>query len=395
MAASCRRFRRAGRFSLRCERTAPYTRCVKVASIRELIRGNVARIKPYSPGKVSEEVTRELGIENVVKLASNENPLPPSPAALQAMSDALADVRAYPDPLCFELTRDLAQHLGVGEDQVIVGRGSDEVIHMLGLAFLQPGDQVIMPDPAFALYPFTGTIMDCELIAVPLNDQKHDLQAMAAAVTEKTRLIFVANPHNPTGTAVSGDEADAFMAALPDDVIVAWDEAYYEYVTMPDYPDTLRYIAEGRKALALRTFSKIYSLAGLRIGYGIGSPDMIDALKLVREPFNVSSIAQAAASASLNDKSQVERSRKVNEDGKGYLYDQFDDMGLAYVPTQANFILVDTGMDSVELFDMLMRRGVTVRTGEIWGLDTFIRVTIGTLEENERFIGALRECLAV
>ncbi len=364
-----------------------------LASIRELIRENVSRIKPYSPGKMSEEVKREIGIENVVKLASNENPLPPSPAALQAMSEALSDVRMYPDPVCFELTRDLARHLGVGEESVIVGRGSDEVIHMLGLAFLQPGDQVIMADPPFALYPYTGTVMDCELIRVPLKHYRHDLPAMAAAVTDKTRLIFVANPHNPTGTAVSAAEADAFMDGLPEDVIVAWDEAYYEYATMPQYPNTLEYIAQGRKALVLRTFSKIYSLAGLRIGYGIGSPEMIDALKLVREPFNVSSIAQAAARASLSDTSQVERSRRVNEEGKGFLYDQFEKLGLEYVPTQANFIFVDTGMDSVELFDMLMRRGVTVRTGEIWGVPTFIRVTVGTREENEQFISALKECL--
>jgi histidinol-phosphate aminotransferase len=366
-----------------------------VATIRELIRQNVTRIKPYSPGKISDEVKRELGLEKVVKLASNENPLPPAPAAVEAMSEALADVRTYPDPVCFELTRDLAEHLDVAQEQVIVGRGSDEVIHMLGLAFLKPGDQVIMADPPFALYPYTSTIMDCEGVPVPLTDHKHDLPAMAAAVTEKTRLIFVANPHNPTGTAVSVDEADLFMESIPEDVIVAWDEAYFEYVTMADYPNTLRYIEQGRKVLSLRTFSKIYSLAGLRVGYGIGAPEMIDALKLVREPFNVSSIAQLAARASLKDPSQVERSRQVNEEGKEFLYGQFDELGLEYVPTQANFIFVDTGMDSVELFDRLMRRGVTVRTGEIWGTDTFIRVTIGTREENEQFVGALREALAV
>jgi len=365
-----------------------------VATIRELIRENVTRIKPYSPGKVSEEVKRELGLEKVVKLASNENPLPPSPAAVEAMSEILAGVRMYPDPVCYELTQDLAEHLGVPEEQVIVGRGSDEVIHMLGLAFLKPGEQVIMADPPFALYPYTSTVMDCEGIRVPLKDFTHDLEAMAAAVTEKTRLVFVANPHNPTGTAVTTEEADAFMAALPEDVIVAWDEAYFEYATMPDYPNTLKYIDEGRKVLVMRTFSKIYSLAGLRVGYGIGSPEMIDALKLVREPFNVSSLAQAAARASLKDPSQVERSRQVNEEGKQFLYAQFEEMGLEYVPTHANFILLDTGMNSVGLFDLLMRRGVTVRTGEIWGLDTFIRVTIGTAEENEQFITALRHCLS-
>ncbi|MFQ6096824.1 MAG: histidinol-phosphate transaminase [Armatimonadota bacterium] len=365
-----------------------------MASIRDLIRDNVKRIVPYSPGKVSDEVRRELGIQEVTKLASNENPLGPSPFAVEAMREAAPDVRLYPDPTCFDLTRDLAEHLDVEPDNVIIGRGSDEVIHMLGLAFLRPGDEVIYASPPFALYPYTATVMDCRSVVVPVRDYTHDLEAMAEAVTPNTRMIFIANPHNPTGTSVTRDQADRFMAAVPDDVIVVWDEAYYEYVATDEFPDTFGYWRDGRKAVVLRTFSKIYALAGLRIGYGVASAEMIRALRLVLEPFNVSSIAQAAARASLRDSEQVARSRRVNEEGKAFLYGRFDAMGLTYVPTQANFVFVDVGRHSAKVFDRMMRRGVTVRTGDIWGWDTWIRVTIGTREQNEKFLAALQSALA-
>ncbi len=360
---------------------------------RDLIRATVKRITPYSPGKSSVEVTKELGIEEVTKLASNENPLGPSPLAIEAMQKAAAEVFVYPDPLCVELTQALADHLQVLPENVIIGRGSDEVISMLGSAFINPGDEVMFSQYPFALYPLTAWITDAEAVEVPARDFEHDMEAMAKAITPRTKLIFIGNPCNPTGTIVPADEMESFMSKVPDHVVVVFDEAYFEYVDDPSYPDCLSYVRQGRRVAVLRTFSKAYALAGLRIGYGACARSVADALKLVRAPFNVSSIAQAAALASLRDPDQVARSVKLVAEGKAYLYEQFKKMGLQYVPTQGNFMLVDTGRDSRQMFDALMRRGVTVRTGDIFGLATWIRVTIGTREQNGRFIAALAEAL--
>ena len=353
-------------------------------SIRDLMRPNVGEIRPYREGKSHP---------GAVKLSANENPLGPSPKALQAMRELAPQVRLYPDPLCLELTARLAERLGVASENLIIGRGSDEIIHMLGLAFLRPGDEVIYADPPFALYPFTAKLMDCQSVAVPLKRFVHDLPGMAAAISERTRLIFVANPHNPTGTIVPRAQAEAFVHDLPEHVILAWDAAYHEYVTDGDYVDPLRLIEQRPNVIVLRTFSKIYALAGLRVGYGVAGPELIQVLTQVREPFNVSSVAQAAALASLDDPGQVTRGVQVNEEGKGYLYEQFEALGLEYVPTQANFILVNIGIDSVEAFERLAKAGYTVRTGDIWDLNTWIRLTIGTQEQNEGFAKALRECL--
>jgi histidinol-phosphate aminotransferase len=309
------------------------------------------------------------------------------------MRGCLDDVRLYPDNDCYRLRHDLASHLGVGPEQVVVGRGSDEVIHMLGLAFLCPGDEVIMSEPPFTLYDFTANVMDGVAIRVPMKDFREDLDAMAARITERTKLIFLANPNNPTGSYLSRDEIDAFMGRVPDRVIVAFDEAYFEYVDAADYPASLDYLRKGRNVVILRTFSKIYALAGLRIGYGIGSAEMIGYLNQVREPFNISTIAQTAASASLQDAEQVARSCRCNVEGRKFLYDAFTRLGLPYVPTQANFILVDVRRECRQVFVELLKRGVIVRTGDIFGLPTHVRVTIGLPAENERFISALEAVL--
>ena len=364
-----------------------------MTDISQLVRPNITQIRPYSPGKSSQEAMEELGLTQITKLASNENPVGPSPKAIAAMQQALDDVYIYPDPLCRELTEALAAHWQVQPEGIVVGRGSDEVIHMLGLAFVNPGDEVIYAAPPFALYPLTTTIMDAKSVPVPHKDFVHDLPAMADAITEKTKLIFISNPYNPMGTIVTAEGIAQFMARVPDHVIVVFDEAYYEYVDDPEYGSGLSFVQEGRHAIVLYTFSKAYALAGLRIGYGIAPPELAAALKQVREPFNVAGIAQTAALASLQDPEQVVRSRRLVQEGKQYLYTQFEEMGLAYVPTQANFILVDVGIDSRKCFDALMCRGVTVRTGDIFGLPTYIRVTIGTAEQNRQFINALREVL--
>ncbi len=362
-----------------------------MTDISDLVRETIKQITPYSPGKSSQEAREELGLEEITKLASNENPLGPSPRAIEAMQQAAAGVYFYPDPVCRDLTQALAELCDADPEGIVIGRGSDEVIHMMGLAFVNPGDEIVYSAPPFALYPMTTAIMDGRAVAVAHRGFAHDLEAMAAAITEKTKLVFISNPYNPTGTIVTAEQVAEFMDAIPDHVIVGFDEAYYEYVDDPDYPDCLEYVRQGRNVVVLRTFSKAYGLAGLRIGYGIAPPELATALKQVREPFNVGGISQVAALASLEDPDQVQRSLQLVQEGKRYLYEQFDQMGLEYVPTQANFIFVDVGIDSRECFDGLMCRGVTVRTGDIFGLPTHIRVTIGTMEQNRQFMEALSD----
>ncbi len=364
-----------------------------MAQNKPLHRPCVERMVPYKPGKPIDEVRREFGLERIIKLASNENPLGPSPLAIEAMERAVREVRLYPDDGCFYLTRKLAEHWNVPEEWIVVGRGSDEVIHLLGLAFLNPGEEVIMAEPPFALYPATATAMDCVQVRIPLKDHVHDLEAMASAITPKTKLIFISNPDNPTGTIVVREELEQFLDRVPETCITVLDEAYYEYVDDPRYPDSLHYVREGRNVVVLRTFSKIYALAGLRVGYGIIPAHLVEAVRKMRPPFNVSNVGQAAALASLGDPEQVRRGREVNAAGRAYLFEQFRRLGLRAVPTQANFVWVDLGVDCVAAFEQLLRRGVIVRTGDIFGAPTFARVTIGTQEENEIFISALEQVL--
>ncbi len=351
-----------------------------MASPDELARQCIKSIKPYSPGRTAP-----------LKLASNENPLGPSPRALAAMEVAIQATRLYPDLPSTELTEALAAHWGLQPENVVVGAGSDEVIYLLAMAYVNPGDEIIISTPPFATYCLIAPVMDAKLVMVPAKDFRHDLEAMAAAVTDRTKLIFISNPYNPTGTIVTRDEVDRLLDAVAGRAIVVLDEAYCEYVGSPDYPDSLRYIREGRNVVSMHTFSKIHALAGLRIGYGVAPSALAAWLIRVREPFNVSNVAQAAALAALADTEQVERSVALNEQGKAYLYAQFGDMGLSYVPTEANFIFVDLGMDSRRAFDLLRERDIAVRTGDIFGLPTYARVTIGTPPQNEQFIRALRE----
>jgi len=362
--------------------------------LADLIRENIKRIKPYSPGKSSEEVQREFGLTEIVKLASNENPLGPSPLAVEAIRQAASEVFCYPDPRWQDLVAALAEKWEMAPETIVVGRGSDEVIHMAGLALLGPENEVVFSDPPFALYPLTAAYLNCKPVSVPARDLTHDLEAMAEACTDKTRVIFISNPYNPTGTIVRQAEVDRFLEEIPETAVVILDEAYYEYVDDPDYPASLEYVRAGRPVIVLRTFSKAYALAGLRIGYGFAPPALTQGMRQACEPFNVSSLALVAALASLQDPDQVPRSVQVVHEGKQYLYREFERLGLNYVPTQANFIFVDVGMDSQECFEALMRRGVTVRTGDIFGLPTWLRVTLGTAEQSRHFIEKLEEVLA-
>lgn len=360
---------------------------------KQLHREQILAIKPYVPGKPVEEVERELGISGIIKLASNENPLGPSPAAMAKMQEMISKVAAYPDGSCYYLKNALAEALNLTPSHLLVGNGSDEVIKLIAEAFLAEGEEAVVADPTFSEYDFAVKVMGGRTVAVPTRNYTHDLEGMAAAVTEKTKLIFICNPNNPTGTKVGKKEVKAFLSNLPEGLITVFDEAYYEYVTDEDYPQTLDFVREGRDVIVLRTFSKIYGLAGLRVGFGVAKPELIGLLNRVREPFNVNMVAQAAALAALGDQEHVVRSRQVNEEGKQYLYNQFDRLGLPYLPTHANFIWVKIKADCKNVFNKLLQRGVIVRTGDIFGAPDVIRVTIGTAEQTQRFIKALTEVL--
>jgi histidinol-phosphate aminotransferase len=355
---------------------------------------NIPRLKPYVPGKPIEEVQREYGLTDIIKLASNENPLGPSPLAVEAIREAATGVGLYPDASCYELTRELAAHWGVAPENLILGNGSDEILQFIGLAFVRPGDEVLTARPSFVRYEAAAVLNNGVLVETELRGFRFDLGAMAARLSERTRLVFIANPNNPTGTMVTRSELEWFLDRVPDHTVVVMDEAYFEYADAPDYPDSWAYARQGRNVIVLRTFSKIYGLAGLRVGYGMARPELIRLLHQVREPFNVNSVAQAAARASLKDPEQVERSRRVNREGKATLEAAFDALGLPYAPTQANFVLVDVKQDCRAVYEGLLRRGVIVRTGDIFGLPTHLRVTIGTKAENERFLRELRAVLS-
>ncbi|MBI5076386.1 MAG: histidinol-phosphate transaminase [Nitrospirae bacterium] len=341
-------------------------------------------IQPYVPGKPIEELERELGISNSIKLASNENPLGPSPEALKAIKDSFADLNRYPDGAGYYLKNTLSEMLAISPDELILGNGSNELLDIAARTYLQAGDEAVMASPSFVVYGMAVQSVGGKSIQVPLKDFRHDLKAMAAAITPKTKMVFIANPNNPTGTINTKDEFDTLMEKMTDNMLVVIDEAYYEYVSAPDYADSMKHFRAGRNILILRTFSKIYGLAGLRIGYGIAKKGILTDMNRLREPFNTNSVAQKAALAALKDKAHVAASRGTNAEGKEYLYQQLAALNIAYVPTEANFIYIPIN-DSIAINNSLMKKGVIIRPMG----PKAIRVTIGLPEENKRFIEAL------
>lgn len=362
-------------------------------SISKIVREDIKKLKPYIPGKHMDELKRELGITQIIKLASNENPLGPSRRAVEAGTEALKNGNLYPDSYCFYLKRTLAEKLGVDSSNILVGNGSDEIIKLLGETFLSKGDEVVTPSPSFSEYIFASNLMGAEVITVELEDFKINLSKMHEAITEKTKLVFICNPNNPTGTIVTKKELEKFLDILPDHVVVVMDEAYHEYVSDSEYPNGIDYINSGKKVIVLRTFSKIYGLAGLRIGYAVASSELIQWITRVKEPFNVNSVAQHAAIESLKDEDHVSKSKKLIHEEKQYLYKRLDEMGLFYIPTHTNFILIDVETDSNWVFNELLKKGIIIRTGDIFNLPTFIRVTIGTRIQNKKFLDELAQIL--
>ena len=343
----------------------------------------------YEPGKPIEDVARELGLQphEIIKLASNENPLGPSPKALAAMREALERAHFYPDGGGYYLREAIAAKLGLGREHVILGCGSNEIIEFIGKAFLNPGDDIVCARHAFVVYKLMATLFGARTIEVPDPGFAHDLDAMLAAVTPQTKEIFIANPNNPTGTLLSQAEIDRFMARVPEHIVVVFDEAYYEFLENP--PDTLKFVREGRNVVVLRTFSKIQGLANLRIGYGLARPELIDVLQKTRQPFNANGIAQAGALAGLADDEHQRKTRELTIAGRDLLQHEFAAMGLEFVPSFANFVLVRVG-DGRAVFQALMKKGVIVRDMNAYGLPEWIRVSIGTMEQNERFLAELR-----
>jgi len=355
-------------------------------------KSNIVHLPVYQPGKPIEEVKRELGLTEVIKLASNENPFGCSEAAKQAIMNELANTSLYPDGAAVALTEALAGHLGVGKDQIIFGAGSDEVILMIARAFLVPGDETIMADETFPQYRHNVEIEGAKIIEVPLKDGRHDLPAMLEKVTDKTKIVWICNPNNPTGTIVTKDELDAFMAKVPAHVLVVLDEAYCEYIGDPAYPNGIEYVKRHPNVISLRTFSKIYGLASLRIGYGIGRPEIIRYINQVREPFNTTRYAQAAAKAALEDTAFIAECRRRNAEGLAYLKAEFDRLGLRYFEPYGNFVMFDTGIPSQKVFDALLRKGIISRAR--WThYPTHIRITVGSAEQNRKFIEALEQVL--
>ena len=348
---------------------------------------NIKNITPYVPGKPIEELERELGISGSIKLASNENPLGPSPKAIAAIKKVVEGLSRYPDGSGFYLSQALAKKYGVDPGQVILGNGSNELIELVVRTFVQPGDETISADPSFVVYKMITQAAGGTNVVVPCKDMRHDLDAMAERITTKTRIVFIANPNNPTGTMNSLAEMDRFLERVPDHVIVAVDEAYFEYATHADYPDSLDYLKAGRNVLALRTFSKIYGLAGLRIGYGITTAEIAELMNKVRQPFNTNSLAQVGALAALADRKHVEKSIANNNEGKQFLYQTFQRLGISFIPTEANFIMFETRLDGRELYTALLKQGVIIRP--MGG--NRLRVTIGTPAENKRFVEELEK----
>lgn len=353
---------------------------------------NIVNLPVYKPGKPIDEVKKELGLSEVIKLASNENPYGASPSAKAAIVAELDNLYLYPDGSAVELTAALASHLGVNSNNIIFGCGSDEIIALIARAFFLPGDETIMADQTFSVYKSNADIEGAVTIEVPLANGTHDLNAMLARITDRTKVIWICNPNNPTGTIVPEEALVTFLDAVPSDVMVVLDEAYYEYVTDLSYSDGTQLLDRYSNLVVLRTFSKIYGLAAMRIGYGVASPEIISLINKVREPFNTSRLAQAAALAALKDQDYVQECRRLNSAGILQLEGEFKRLSLESFPAHGNFIMVDVRRPAAEVFESLMRKGIIIRAGH-HRYPTYIRVTVGSAEQNKAFVTALEQTL--
>lgn len=359
-----------------------------------LAQPGICELQPYQPGKPVDELERELGINNIIKLASNENPLGPSPRAVQAMQQIMQDCARYPDGNGFALKQALASHYGLAMDCITLGNGSNDMLELLARVFAGPGLQILFSEHAFAIYPIAAKSVGADAVTVPAKDWGYDPDALLAAITADSRLIFIANPNNPTGTWLTSQQLKSFLDRVPEHVVAVLDEAYAEYVQQPDYPDSLPWLTQYPNLVITRTFSKAYGLAALRVGYALSSPAIADLLNRVRQPFNVNALALAAAEAVLSDGDYLKRSIEVNQTGMQQLTAGFEARGLDYIPSVGNFVSVDVARESMPVFNALLKEGVIVRPVANYGMPTHLRVTVGTRDENDRFLAALDTVLA-
>ena len=362
-------------------------------NLERVVRSGVLSINAWPAGKPIEEIRAELGLKSLALMATNENPLGPSPKAVEAIRAESGKVNRYPQGPCTYLKRKVAARLGIDEQMILFSNGADNCLRIIGCTFLNPGDEVIVAHPAFPVYGIVARVMDAAPVEVPLKDHTHDLAAMAERIGPKTKLVFVCNPNNPTGTIVGRKQLGAFVEALPDHVVLILDEAYFEFVDDEQYPNALDYIREGRNVVGLRTFSKLYGIAGLRIGYTLASPELTGVMERVREPFPVSRVAEAAALAALDDEEFKSRVLANNQESKHFFYQSFDRLGLSYAKTHTNFMFVDLGTDAKEAAQALLERGYLIRPGTPWKHPSFARITFGTMEENRGLVAALTEVL--
>ncbi len=358
-----------------------------------LFREVINTISPYIPGKPISEVKRELGLEKVIKLASNENPLGPSENVKKAIKESLSDLGFYPDGNCTELKLKLAKKLNVKPTQIIFGAGSDEITQFIASIFLNPGDNSIMARPSFPRYETVTKVMGGLPVEIPLKNHTHDLDEFAKHINERTKIIWICNPNNPTGTIVKKDELYSFIKSVPSEIAVVVDQAYREYIDDPEYPDATQWLYEFKNLIVLQTFSKIYGLASLRIGYAIASEEIIEKLNRVRPPFNVNHMAQVTAIAALEDTEHIQKAKELNKKSLEFFYKSFEEMNLQYIESYGNFVMVDLKKDAVEIFKKLLLKGIIVRPGDIFDMPTYIRVTTGLESDNMEFIKALKEVL--
>lgn len=354
---------------------------------------NIVHLPVYQPGKSTDEVKKELGLDEIIKLASNENPFGCSPKVKEALMAEFENTQIYPDGASLKLTEALSRQLGVNENQLIFGAGSDEVVLMAARAFLEPGDETVMASHTFPQYKHNAEVEAAKVIEVPLKEGKHDLETMLSKVNDKTKIVWICVPNNPTGTINTHEEIKSFMKQVPKSVLVVLDEAYVEYNTSDEFPDSLGLLKEHDNILILRTFSKIYGLASLRIGYGIGRAEVIHTINQVREPFNTTRYAQAAAVAALDDQQFIADCREKNEQGRQFLQAQFEQMGIYSYPSYGNFIMVDVKKPAEQVFHALLKKGIIVRGGHALNMPTCLRITIGSQRQNEKLIEALSEVL--
>jgi len=352
----------------------------------------ILSIQPYSPGKPLKELEREYGISDSIKLASNENPLGPSPKALDAIKGAMGNLNRYPDARGYDLTKKISENLGIRQENIVLGNGSDEIISMLTRALIQAGDEVIMPWPSFLMYDIMVRSVGAIPVYAPLNALSIDLSGIKSRITPKTRMVFLCNPNNPTGTVFSKTDFETFLESIPEIVVVV-DEAYIEFVRDKKCARSIDYLNTDAAIVTLRTFSKVYGLAGLRIGYGIMPKEIADLINRIRLPFNANSLAQVAAIAALEDKGFLKKTVDLVQEGLDFLYDSLERLEIKYFPSQANFFLIDVEKDADEVFEKMLRQGVIVRSMTSYGYPDYIRINVGLYNENVRFINALEKVI--